>query len=150
MLFLSRAPLPHIGSQTINNEGIMNLTNRSLTLELEQLENENIPNISRNTTYSTVDMYLLDLLDCHDNRLQNQRSAIRDGEDGQNRIAAIVIMRAMLSRFTGRDHCYGPSILTLTNIHQSNIFVDSDWRISNWQISETTTISLLLKILPIS
>jgi len=34
MLSLSRAPLPHIGSLTINNEGIMNLTNRPLTLEL--------------------------------------------------------------------------------------------------------------------
>jgi len=132
MLSLSRTSLPHIGSLTINNEGITSLTNRPLTLELEQLENENIPtNISRSTTYSAVDMYLLDLLDCHDSRLQNQRNAIRGEEDGRNQIAAIVIMRAMLSRFTSRDYRYGPFILTLTDTHQSNIFVDSDWHITH-------------------
>lgn len=55
-LTLSRKPLPHIGSLTINDDGVLFISNRPLTLEICDFENENIPlDISRKTTYPTVD-----------------------------------------------------------------------------------------------
>jgi hypothetical protein len=70
-LILSRKTFPRIGLLTINDDGTLSLTNRPLTLEICQLENENIPvDVPRTETYSTVDTYVHDLLWLHDNRLR--------------------------------------------------------------------------------
>jgi hypothetical protein len=42
MLSLSQLPLPRIGSWTLDSNGILQLSNRPLTLRLQQLENEGI------------------------------------------------------------------------------------------------------------
>lgn len=39
-------------------------------------------------------------------------------------------MRALVPRFANRDLRHGPFVLTLTDLHQSNIFVDSDWHVT--------------------
>ena len=72
ILSLSQLPLPRIGSWTIDERGILTLTNRPLVYQFQCLENEGIPtNITRTLTYSTADAYYLDLLACHDSRIRN-------------------------------------------------------------------------------
>ena len=43
LISLARNPLPRIGSFTIDDKGVISLPNRSLTLQLQELENEGIP-----------------------------------------------------------------------------------------------------------
>lgn len=72
MLSLAQVQFPRIGSLTIDNHGVVTLTNRPLTLQLHQLENQGIQtSIPRALTYDTSDTYLLDLLACHDNRIRH-------------------------------------------------------------------------------
>ncbi|PWY68987.1 hypothetical protein BO94DRAFT_560856 [Aspergillus sclerotioniger CBS 115572] len=130
ILSLAQIPFTQIGSLTLDNNGVIKLTNRPLTLRLQHLENESIPtSIGRDLTYSTTDAYLLDLLVCHDSRLRHAPNSVRDEFDGQAQLSILTIMRALLPHFTNRDLRRGPFVLTLTDLHQSNIFVDSDWNI---------------------
>ncbi|KAE8146929.1 hypothetical protein BDV25DRAFT_161499 [Aspergillus avenaceus] len=130
MLSLSQSHFERIGSLTIDNEGVIKLANRPLTLRIQHLENESVPtDIDRGLTYPTVDTYLLDLLACHDSRLKHSPNSIRDSFDGQAQLSVLTIMRALLPHFTKRDYCQGPFILSLTDLHQSNIFVDDEWNI---------------------
>lgn len=130
LLKLGRVPLPQIGSFTMNDEGFLSLTNRPLTLEIHQLENEGIPtHINRDLTYSTVESYLLDLLAYHDNRLLHQPNSVRNEDDCRQQMAALTIMRSLFPHFFSRDLRHGPFLLTLTDLHQSNIFVDDNWNI---------------------
>ncbi|PYI11224.1 hypothetical protein BO78DRAFT_303496 [Aspergillus sclerotiicarbonarius CBS 121057] len=130
ILSLAQVPFTQIGSLTLDNNGVIKLANRPLTLRLQHLENESIPtNIARDLTYSTTDAYLLDLLACHDSRLRHSPNSVRDEYDGQAQLSILTIMRALLPQFMDRDLRRGPFVLTLTDLHQSNIFVDSDWNI---------------------
>ncbi|KAL1971002.1 hypothetical protein VTN77DRAFT_2836 [Rasamsonia byssochlamydoides] len=131
MLSLSRMPLPRIGSLTLDNHGVVRLTNRPLTLRLQTLENEGIPTtIPRESTYSSVEPYLLDLLGCHDSRIYHQPNSIHSLADGEQQLA-LTTMRAVLHHFTSREYRNGPFVLTLTDLHQSNIFVDDEWHITS-------------------
>ncbi|TAQ88602.1 hypothetical protein B7494_g3062 [Chlorociboria aeruginascens] len=130
-LSLNKSPLPRIGSLTLNHQGVITLANRPLTLQLQTLENENIPSaISRSSTYSTVDLYLLDLLMCHNNRIHHQPNSIHDQNDGHQQLAALTIMHAILPHFIRRNYRHGPFVFTFTDLHQSNIFVDDKWHIT--------------------
>lgn len=130
MLSLSQSSLPRIGSWTLDSNGILKLANRPLTLRLQHLENEGIPtNIDRSLTYLAADGYYLDLLSCHDSRILNQPNALNDGTDGRAQMANLTIMRAILSHFTSQELRHGPFVFQLTDLHQSNIFVDDDWNI---------------------
>jgi hypothetical protein len=132
ILSLNKSRLPRIGSLTVNNQGVISLTNRPLTLRLQALENEGIPtNISRNHTYPAVDPYLLDLLGCQDNRIYHQPNSMHSEDDGQQQLAALTMMRATLHQHVNRDYRYGPFVFTLTDLHQSNIFVDDEWHITS-------------------
>ncbi|KAJ5515609.1 hypothetical protein N7527_007169 [Penicillium freii] len=121
MLSLSQIPLPRIGSWTLNSNGALRLSNRPLTLRLHQLENGGIPtNISRSLTYSAADSYYLDLLSCHDSRIRYQPNSISNDDDGRAQIARLTITkRSYLIFLTKR----------LTDLHPSNIFVDSNWNV---------------------
>jgi Phosphotransferase enzyme family len=131
ILSLNQSPLPRIGSLTLDNQGILTLTNRPLTLRLQSLENEGIPTkIGRNVTYSAMDTYLFDLLGCHDNRIYYQPNSIHDIDDGQQQMAALTMMRAVLHHFARHEHRHGPFVFTLTDLHQSNIYVDDEWHIT--------------------
>ncbi|KAM4059099.1 aminoglycoside phosphotransferase [Hirsutella rhossiliensis] len=121
MLELARVPFPRIGSLTMDNHAVVSLTNRPLTLNLHQLENEGLQtNIARDLTYATADTYLLDLLACHDHRIRHLPNAILDYADGQSQLSALTIMRALLPHFTDRELRHGPFVLMLTDLHPSN------------------------------
>ena len=130
ILSLGRVPLARIGSFTLDNTGVLSLTNRPLTLRLQELENNGIPiNMTRGNTYTTVEPYILDLLAYHDNRLRYQPNSINDGPDCRAQMAALTGMRAVLPHFIDRDLRDGPFLFTLTDIHQSNVYVDEQWHI---------------------
>jgi len=130
MLSLGRIALPRIGSFTMDNEGVVSLTNQPLNLLLQQLENERIPTkMPRHLTYTATEPYLLDLLALHGNRLRYQLNAVTDAADCQGQMAALTGMRSVLHHFYRRDLRSGPFFFTLTDIHQSNVFVDADWHI---------------------
>lgn len=130
MLSLSQIPLPRIGSWTLDPNGALRLSNRPLTLRLHQLENGGIPtNISRSLTYSAADSYYLDLLSCHDSRIRYQPNSISDDDDGRAQIARLTTMKALLPHFSNKELREGPFLYRLTDLHPSNIFVDSDWNV---------------------
>lgn len=130
ILSLSQTPLPRIGSFTLDANGVLRLSNRPLTLRYHQLENGGIPTkISRNMTYQTTDTYYHDLLSCHDNRIRYQPNSLIDPEDGRAQMARLAIMRALLPQFMDRELREGPFLYRLTDLHPSNIFVDSHWNI---------------------
>lgn len=131
MLSLNRARFPRIGSLTLNDDGQIELKNRPLTLRLQTFENEGIPTIPRHCTYQYVEPYILDLLQCHDNRIHYQPNAIHHRNDGQEQFAALTMMRGLLHQFISREYRDGPFMLTLTDLHPSNIFVDEDWNITS-------------------
>ncbi|KAE8350339.1 hypothetical protein BDV28DRAFT_43137 [Aspergillus coremiiformis] len=130
-LSITTHPLPRIGSLVINNSGFLQLTNRPLSLEIQDLENEQIPtNILREYTYSTVDSYVMDLLGVHNSRLINQPNAVNDIGDYLYQSSALTTMRAVVPSFFRREFCRGPFVLSFTDLHPSNIFVDENWHIT--------------------
>ncbi|KAJ5476739.1 hypothetical protein N7475_002468 [Penicillium sp. IBT 31633x] len=131
MLSLNRVKLPRIGSLTLDDNGVIELKNRPLTLRLQTFENEGISTIPRNSTYQCVEPYILDLLQLHDNRIHHQPNAIHHLKDGQEQFAALTMMRGLLPQFISRKYRNGPFGLTLTDLHPSNIFVDYDWHITS-------------------
>ncbi|KAJ5971878.1 uncharacterized protein N7479_001796 [Penicillium vulpinum] len=131
MISVNRVKLPQIGSLTLDDNGLIELKGRPLTLRLQSFENEGIPTIPRNCTYQSVEPYILDLLQLHDNRIHHQLNAIHNLNDGQNQLAALTMMRGLLHQFISRQYRNGPFVLTLTDLHASNIFVDEDWHITS-------------------
>lgn len=69
--------------------------------------------------WAAVEPYLLDLLSCHENRISLQPNSIHVQDDGQQQMAALTVMRAVLHHFCPRDSRYGPFVFTLTDLHQS-------------------------------
>lgn len=127
MLNLSRIALPKIGSFIIDDNGFLRLANRPVTLMLQDLENEKIPvDISRDQTFTSVDSYVNDLLECHDSRLRYQPNAVNSESDCVSQITALAVIRAMCPQFFDRRLNHGPFIFSLTNLHPSNILVDKD------------------------
>ncbi|EGX88183.1 hypothetical protein CCM_09319 [Cordyceps militaris CM01] len=101
-----------------------------LNLYMHMVENEGVPiPIPRQRTYLEVESYLSDLLSLQDTKLQEQPNAMLDTEDGRRQMAAIVALRATMHRFIDPGLRQGPFYLTLTDLHQSNIFVDEHWNI---------------------
>ncbi|KAM5476973.1 hypothetical protein MauCBS54593_000244 [Microsporum audouinii] len=132
LLSLSHTPLPRIGSFIIDNNGLIILSNRPLTLEIQELENEYIPtNILRNYTYLTSDSYLTDIVSLHNNRLLYQPNAINDGSDYIQQVTTLTAMRVSIPLFFRQELRRGPFIFSLTDLHQSNIFVDQEWNITS-------------------
>lgn len=131
LLSLSRSPLPRIGSFIIDSEGFLTLANRPLSMELQELENEGVPtNIPRDYTYSTVESYVSDILGVHDNRLRHQPNAVNNTADCVYQMSALAAMRTIMPMFFHSNFRRGPFYFTLTDLHQSNIFVDDKWRIT--------------------
>lgn len=123
MLSLGKSRLPRIVSFTLDNSGIISLTNHPLTLRLQALENDGTDTgISRDYTYSAVDQYLFDFLNCHNSRIYQQPNSVHHQDDGRQQFAALTMMRAIIPHFVDRNLPHGPFIFTLTDMHQSNIF----------------------------
>ncbi|KAH6624684.1 hypothetical protein B0J18DRAFT_367965 [Chaetomium sp. MPI-SDFR-AT-0129] len=131
MLSIAKIPQPRIGSWTIDNRGMLTLINRPLTVRLHQFENQNIPtDVPRNRTYGSADGYYSDILAYHNYRMRYQPNSIHSVSDGVDQLAALTTMRTLQPLFTDRKAREGPFVMTLTDLHQSNIFVDDDWRIT--------------------
>ncbi|KAK2798120.1 hypothetical protein FQN50_008931 [Emmonsiellopsis sp. PD_5] len=132
MVTLSRKPLPKIGSFIIDDDGILCLENRPLTVELQVLENEHIPLdnvIPRQQTFHGVDSYVNRLLSMHDTRLRHQPNAVNNIADCAGQMSALAMMRTVAHEFFDCDLNHGPFIYMLTDLHASNIFVDEYWNI---------------------
>lgn len=130
LLALTRSPLPRIGSFVLDKNGYLRLNNRPLTLQIHQLENEQIPlDMPRNATHTSIDSYINDILSFHESRLRHQPNAVSHLEDGFYQTSALMVTRSIWSCYFRRDLRRGPFFLTLTDIHQSNIFVDDEWNI---------------------
>ncbi|QKX64270.1 uncharacterized protein TRUGW13939_11443 [Talaromyces rugulosus] len=135
-LSLSKTPVSRIGSFIIDQNGFIRLQNRPLSLGIQDLENERIPtDMPRDYTYSTVESYVVDTLAYHDNRIRHQPNAINDTGDYIYQTSALTMMRAVFPSFFPsffrRDLRRGPFIFSLTDLHQSNIFVDENWHITS-------------------
>ena len=130
MLALAQHPQPRVGSFTIDDQGLISLTNRPLTVEIHKLENENISSeITRDFTFTSSDAYFNDVLRCQDLRIRHRRNAVHDEVDAKAQMAALAGMRCVLPDYIYRDRRQGPFTLMLTDLHQSNILVDEDWHI---------------------
>ncbi|GKZ36754.1 hypothetical protein AbraIFM66950_007951 [Aspergillus brasiliensis] len=131
LLSISQVPVPRIGSFVIDHRGYLVLTNRPLSSEIQQLENEHIPTgIHRDYTYSTVDSYVSDVLTFHDNRFRFQPNAVNDLGDSVFELSSLSAMRTISKSFFEKELGRGPFVLSLTDLHQSNIFVDDDWNVT--------------------
>lgn len=131
ILAISQTPLPKIGSFVLDERGYLSLSNRPLTLDIHQLENEGIPvDIPRSLTYSTADSYINDILAFHESRFRHQPNAVFDEKDGLMQASALMLVRSAWSCFFRRDLLRGPFVLSLTDLHQSNILVDDNWNIT--------------------
>ncbi|PGH10200.1 hypothetical protein AJ80_07559 [Polytolypa hystricis UAMH7299] len=118
ILKLVKVPVPQIGSFVINNNGFLVLSNRPLSLEIHQLESEEIPvDIPRDMTYSSVDSYVADTLAFHDSCLHHQLNAI-------NNEFNLTTMKTVASHFFKCDPRRGHFVYMLNNLHQSNILVN--------------------------
>ncbi|PYI04785.1 hypothetical protein BO78DRAFT_431105 [Aspergillus sclerotiicarbonarius CBS 121057] len=130
MIALTRTPLQRIGSFVLDDTGRLSLSNRPLTLQIPFLENEGIPiDMSRQVTHSRADSYINDVLAMHESRFRHQPNAVSSLQDGFYQACALMVMRSVWPCFFRRDLFNGPFFLHLTDLHQSNIFVDEDWNI---------------------
>jgi len=131
MLSVSAQTFSRIGSQTINNQGVISLANRPLTCTLQMLENDNVSSgITRDRTYTETDSFYSDLLNIHDVRLRQMANSINNTRDGELQLSVLTMMRGLSGHYTNPDLRKGPFALMLTDLHQSNIFVDEDWHIT--------------------
>lgn len=125
---MSRIHFPRIGSFIIEDNGVLRLQNRPLTLEIQSLENDGIPvNIRRDEIYSTVETYIDRLLSCHDSRLRHQPNAVNDVGDCAAQMCALVLMRTLRQQFFDPHLDHGPFAPCLTDLSLNNILVDSEW-----------------------
>ncbi|KAK3366879.1 hypothetical protein B0T24DRAFT_722772 [Lasiosphaeria ovina] len=103
MLSLARLPQPHIGSFRFN--------------------------ATDGTLYQSTDTFASDMLTMHDNYLLHYRHAVRNDMDARERMTNRTLLRAAMHHFIPPDRRNGPFLVQLTDIYQSNIFVDDDWNV---------------------
>lgn len=146
MLDLAKVPLPRIGSWKTDGRGVIYLTNRPL-LDLTMLWNRHeIPNgVPRVRCFSRTgmivltlfaglgvylrDTYVKDLLSYQDLRLRHQPNAILGRNDDKFQLSALTALRALLPKFYDQTSRNDLFVLTLPDLHQSNIFVDDYWNV---------------------
>ncbi|OAA57225.1 Aminoglycoside phosphotransferase [Cordyceps fumosorosea ARSEF 2679] len=128
-LSMNAIPQPRIGALSLQRDTI-SLSNRPLNLYMHMLENDGVwSQIPRERTYLEVEPYLADLLTLQDAKLRGQPNAVFDAKDGQAQMAALTALRATSHHFVDAGLRQGPFFLTLTDLHQSNIFVDEQWNV---------------------
>jgi hypothetical protein len=99
-------------------------------MEIQQLENERIPvNIHRGTTHLGIESFIHDALSLHESRLRYQPNALNSREDGLYQASALMVMRSIWPCLFNRELFRGPFLFNLTDLNQSNIFVDNNWNI---------------------
>ncbi|SMR55933.1 unnamed protein product [Zymoseptoria tritici ST99CH_3D1] len=130
ILSLASIPLPRIGAFRLDDNGYLHLDNRPLSTEIVMQENEGIPvEIFRNSTFSTVDEFILKQLALFDTRTVHQPNAIESNGDGYRQMSSLAAARAAFPQMFRQDLRSGPFAFTLTDLHPSNIIVDDEWNI---------------------
>jgi hypothetical protein len=123
---------PTIGSLTLKEDGQVEVANRPLFLRLPWLEHEGIEtDIPRSRTYNSSLSYWKALIRCHDNRLIMQPNSILDEEDGRKQMAALQILKENMEKAILEAKEDQSFHLTLTDLTPTNIFVDTEWRITS-------------------
>ncbi|KAG9676627.1 hypothetical protein KCV03_g2198, partial [Aureobasidium melanogenum] len=85
--------------------------------------------LTDDTTYTSAEYFIHDTLSYQDHRMTHQMNAILDEDDGVHQLSALVGIRALLPHFWNLESRKGPFVLSLPDLHASNIFVDDDWNI---------------------
>lgn len=130
LLALARIPLPRIGSFVLDDKGYLSLSNRPLALGIHYLENEHIPvDIPRQMTHTAADSFINDLLAMQESRFRHEPNAVNNITDACYQASVLTMMRSVWPCFFRRDLLRGPFFFSLTDLHQSNIFVDDDWNL---------------------
>ncbi|KAK0655254.1 hypothetical protein B0T16DRAFT_450972 [Cercophora newfieldiana] len=85
-----------------------------------------------NETFTCVEPFVTDLLNLHDGYFLTNQNAVRDAKDCRYQMADLTLLRALSHHFVGGKsrRRNGPFHLQLTDIHQSNVFVDDDWNVT--------------------
>ncbi|UPK98722.1 hypothetical protein LCI18_009657 [Fusarium solani-melongenae] len=132
MLSLARLPHSQIGSFKFNpHDGSVTLANRPLTCTMMIFENSGTPRtIQPSQFYQSTDRFVGDMLTLHNCHLLHDPHAVRDEDDGRERMAIRTLLRAVMHHFILQDQRDGPFLLQMTDLHQSNIFVDDDWNVT--------------------
>lgn len=131
MLSLASLSLPRIGTFRLDGKGYLHLDNRPLSVQFAVQENEGVLlDISRNTTFSRVNDFVLHHLTAFDNRLLYQPNAIVSRDDGWYQMTSLAAAKTIFPQLFRKDLDNGPFVFALTDLHRSNIFVDEDWNIS--------------------
>ncbi|GAB7340511.1 hypothetical protein MBLNU457_6931t1 [Dothideomycetes sp. NU457] len=131
MLSISTQTFPRIGSLTIDQRGVIKLANRPLTWLIHELENDQVPaDMPRDRTYAETDSYYSDLLNTHSNRIRDVANSINNVDDGELQLSVLTMMRALSRHYADPELRSGPFVLMLTDLHQSNVFVDENWHIT--------------------
>ena len=131
MLSLASVSLPRIGTFRLDGKGYLHLDNRPLSVQSTIQENEGIPfDISRYTTFSSVNDFVLSHLAAFDNRLLYQPNAIASRDDAYYQMTSLAAAKTIFPQLFRKDLDNGPFVFALTDLHRSNIFVDEDWNIT--------------------
>ncbi|KAM3486382.1 hypothetical protein MY8738_000598 [Beauveria namnaoensis] len=94
-------------------------------------ENEGYPlDIPRNTTFLNVKELVLYCLTAFDNRLLSQPNSITSRHDALAQMSGLTVAKTIFPQLFRRELANGPFVLTLTDLHKSNIFVNKDWEIT--------------------
>lgn len=62
--------------------------------------------------------------------MRHQMNSILGKKDGIYQLSALTALRSLLPRFCDQRSRLGPFVLTLPDLHQSNIFVDDEWNVT--------------------
>lgn len=128
MLSLARVPLPRIGALRFNDNGSVSLENRPIFAANLVLEEQGAPALP-DRTYSSSAAFLSALLDFRQQAFQLQPNAATSDDDCHLQMAHFVILRATMSALS-ELHYEGPFVMQHTDLHASNILVDSDWNVT--------------------
>lgn len=131
MVSCTRLRLPRIGIFRIDDCGYLRLDNRPISVQSTLHENEGLSRImSRHTTYSSVNDFVLSELMAYETRFLEQPNAIVSRGDAQYQITGLATAKLILPQLLRDDLDAGPFVFALTDLHQSNIFVDENWNIT--------------------
>ncbi|KAK0702710.1 hypothetical protein B0H67DRAFT_391223 [Lasiosphaeris hirsuta] len=131
LLSLARVPQPRIGSFRFDADGTVTLTNRPLLCNVAILENDGAPR-AIDETYSCVEPFVTDLLNLHDGYFLTNQNAVENAENCRRQMANRALLRTLSHHFVGgrSRRRNGPFHLQLTDLHQSNVFVDDEWNVT--------------------
>lgn len=130
MLTLAQTPLPRIGSFRLDHDGYLRLDNRVISVQSAVQENEGIPvNTHRRQTFDRVDDFIRYHIEAFDTRLVHQPNGITSQDDAYFQMTSLAAAKIIFPPLFDRELNTGPFVLSLTDLHRSNIIVDDEWNI---------------------